>query len=60
MSLCPVPLCPADTQAGYLGSAVQSVQVSGGLESLGEVQALTRVSGYLGEDCFLRTYRKPP
>lgn len=45
MSLCPAQLCLADTQAGFLGSAAQSVQVSGGLESLGEAQALARVSG---------------
>lgn len=40
MSLCPAPLHPADIQAGSLGSAAQSVLVSGRLESLGEGQAL--------------------
>ncbi|ELK13868.1 Kielin/chordin-like protein [Pteropus alecto] len=34
-SHCRCALCLADTQAGFLGSAAQSVQVSGGLESLG-------------------------
>ena len=42
MSLCPARPCPADTQAGSLASAAQSVMVSWGLESPGEGQALAQ------------------
>lgn len=40
MSLCPARRHPADTQAGSLGSAAQSVLVSGRLGPPGEGQAL--------------------
>lgn len=48
MSLCPARLCPADTQAGSLGSAAQCVTVSWGLESPGEGRALApeRLQGW--------------
>lgn len=45
MSLCPAPSRPADTQAGSLGSAAQSVLVSWGLEASGEGQRERLVGG---------------